>query len=303
MTPLVDPIRLVQLARAVEAGGYYNLSKLLWALAYSQEVRAGGALPKGAELEAELGRLAADLRGAGAPAEVLRALERGRAGVSEDRTIPATDIPAVEVCRACGQLFLGQELASCPRCGAHRLTFREFLPVYYLEPLTPEAVLEALASGPAEVGAAIGGLSESQMSRDPADGEWAVRNVLWHLLMAQEVLAARVEKMLQEDDPSLEAVAVWTLQGAESLSAGEIFERYRGSREALVRRLGRIDPAGWWRSARHPEFIRFNLLQQTGYHAKHERSHLPQIAEIRRALGAPVAVGAPVTQATSTLEH
>ncbi len=41
-----------------------------------------------------------------------------------------------------------------------------------------------------------------------------------------------------------------------------------------------------WRTGHHDEFGEVTVLQQASYFAKHERSHLPQIAESRRAIGA-----------------
>jgi hypothetical protein len=103
--------------------------------------------------------------------------------------------------------------------------------------------------------------------------------------MAQSVFAGRVEKMLAEDNPSLEGIAVWTIEGEESLSARDILTRYRDSRTATVEQLKAMSPGDWWRTARHEEFVQFTILQQASYFAKHERSHLPQMDAIRQAIG------------------
>jgi len=282
-------IRLVRVARGLEAGGYYNAAKLFWAEAFCEEIRASN--DQGVPLEADdLDRemqIAIDTLGTakGRP-ELIAAFQYGRQAVREDRIIPWTEIPQVYVCRTCAEFALGQAPQRCPTCGARALTFREFLPVYYLEPLAPERALAALISGPDEVEDAVKGLSEQQMTHSPRPGEWAIRDVLWHLLMAQRVFAARVEKMLTEDDPSLEGVAVWTIEGEESLSARDILARYQDSRKATVDQLKAMSPGDWWRTARHEEFVQFTILQQASYFAKHERSHLPQIDAIHQVIGA-----------------
>ena len=281
-------IRLVWVARGLEAGGYYNAAKLFWAMVFSEELRASNE--QGIPLEADdLDRemqIAIDTLGAaGAKPELIAALQCGRQAAREDRTIPWTEIPQVYVCRTCGEIALGQAPQRCPTCGARALTFREFPPVYYLEPLSPQQVMAALVSGPDEVEDAVKGLSEEQMTQPPRSGEWAIRDVLWHLLMAQSVFAGRVEKMLAEDNPSLEGIAVWTIEGEESLSARDIMTRYRDSRTATVEQLKAMSPGDWWRTARHEEFVQFTILQQASYFAKHERSHLPQIDAIRQAIG------------------
>ncbi|MFQ5812966.1 MAG: DinB family protein [Anaerolineae bacterium] len=280
-------IRLVRVARGLEAGGYYNAAKLFWAMAFSEELRASneqGVPLEADDLDREM-RIAIDTLGAaGVKPELIAALQYGRQAAREDRTIPWTEIPQVYVCRTCGEIALGQAPQRCPTCGARALTFREFLPVYYLEPLSPPQVMAALVSGPDEVEDTIKDLSEEQMTQPPRPGEWAIRGVLWHLFMAQSVFAGRVEKMLAEDDPSLEGIAVWAIEGEESLSARGILARYRDSRMATVEQLKAMSPGDWWRTARHEEFVQFTILQQASYFAKHERSHLPQIAAVRQAI-------------------
>ncbi|MFQ6087965.1 MAG: DinB family protein, partial [Candidatus Methanofastidiosia archaeon] len=272
-----------------EAGGYYNAAKLFWAMAFSEELHVSneqGVPLEVDDLDREMQIAIDTLRAAGAKAELIAALKYGRKAVREDRTIPWTEIPEIYVCRTCGEITLGQAPQRCPTCGARALTFREFLPVYYLEPLSPQQVMTALISGPDEVEDAIKGLSEEQMTQPSRPCKWAIRDVLWHLLMAQSIFAGRVEKMLTEDNPSLEGIAVWTIEGEESLSARDILARYRDSRMATVDQLKAMSPSDWWRTARHEEFVQFTILQQASYFAKHERSHLRQIDAIRQAIGA-----------------
>lgn len=204
--------------------------------------------------------------------------------LDEVRKAIPTALATMEKPAGCGEIALGQAPQRCPTCGARALTFREFPPVYYLEPLPPQQVVAALISGPDEVEDAVKGLNEEQMTQPPRPDEWAIRDVLWHLLMAQSVFVARVEKMLVKDNPSLEGIAVWTIEGEESLSARDILARYRDSHMATVDQLKAMSPGDWWRTARHEEFVQFTILQQASYFAKHERSHLPQIDAIRQAI-------------------
>jgi uncharacterized damage-inducible protein DinB len=144
--------------------------------------------------------------------------------------------------------------------------------------------MQALESAPQEVACAIKGLSEAQLAQSPKPGEWGIRQVLFHLLVTQELLAGRVERMLAEDNPSLEGVAAWAAEGQASLTTIAMLERYRLSRQTTVELLGQMPVEGWWRTAWHEEFGSVTILQQASYFAKHERSHLPQIAAIRQKL-------------------
>lgn len=282
-------IRLVRVARGLEARGYYNAAKLFWAAVFSDEIRASneaGVPIATDELDRETEAAIDALAASRVKPELIVALQHGRQGARENRTIPWTEIPEVYVCRTCGEVAFGQAPQRCPTCGARAVTFREFPPVYYLEPLHPQQAVAALASAPDEVEETVKGLSEQQMAQPPRPGEWAIRNVLSHLLVAQGLLAGRLEKMLVEDNPSLEGVAAWAIGGEESLSAREILERFRASRQATVNRLKELPAQDWWRTARHEEFAQVTILQQVSYFAKHDRYHLPQIEAIRQATGA-----------------
>jgi len=280
-----DLIRLVRVARGLEAGGFNNAAKLAWGLLYSEEVKASsaGGVPRGAELDAELGMLVASFTAAGADPAVIAALDEARAAVREDRTIPHPRIPDVYVSRTTGAVFLGDP-PDVTASNDHRLGLRKFPAIWYFDPLSPHEVLDALAAAPDIVEAQLNGLSIEQMNRSPAPGEWSIRELLGHLHMAQEVLAVRVEKLLAEDNPQLQGLAVWAME-QKPLSPGDLLERYRASREHVVTRLKAIPFADWWRAGWHEEFARVTILDQATYFARHEMSHLPQFADIRKAVG------------------
>ena len=77
----------------------------------------------------------------------------------------------------------------------------------------------------------------------------------------------------------------WAVESIKSLPALEVLQQYSSSRQATVRRLSQLEAGDWWRTGQHDEFGQVTVLQQAGYFAKHERSHFPQLAEIRRGLG------------------
>lgn len=278
-------IRLIRAARGAEAGGFYGLSKLLWALAYRAEIQAAGTdIPRGDALEAALDTIQADLVDAGTPPAVLEALAKGRAALRANQPIAHTDIPDVYVSRSTGDIYLGDPPPLTP-IGEHRLGLRTFNPIWYFDLLTPAEAIAALEAGAEAVQAALDSLSAYQLEISPAAGEWSMRELLNHWLFAQELLAARVDKLLTEDNPTLKGLAVWALP-PESASVGDILERYRDSREAILARLRALPPADWWRSGWHSEFGQQTVLAQVTYFARHEFSHLPQAQTIRNGLEA-----------------
>ncbi|WP_119071949.1 DinB family protein [Aggregatilinea lenta] len=279
-------LKLIRLARGVEAGGYYNLSKLLWAMAYAQEIQTSNnaGVPRGAMLIGELETMIEVLREQDAPADLIQALECGTDAVREDRTNLYEEIPHAYVSRLNGEIFLGKPSARTDG-GDDPLDLREFLPIYYFDAMRPVEIIEALRSYPGTITPMIEGLSEEQLNQAPVEGAWSVRELFWHFAMAQKVFEGRVEQMLAEDNVTLKSVAVWSIK-SEGLSTEQILDLYRESRQKTLDLLESVAPGDWWRAAWHDEFGRVTLLQQASYFARHERSHLAQLVSTIKAVSA-----------------
>jgi uncharacterized damage-inducible protein DinB len=282
-------IHLARLARGLEAGGFYNAAKVCWAAAYSEEIRASleqGIPTSPEELEQEIGVALVYLEAQGAQPEVLQALAHGRQAVRENRITPYTEIPDVFVCRKCGTILFAAEASDCTDCGAAAITLRNFLPVYFMEAISPAQAVASLATAIGELEDIITPLNEGQLAQAPRPGEWSIRDAILHLLVSEELLSGRLKKIISEDNPDLEAVAAWDLDENRTLSTRLIMNRFRISRQATLKLLAEIQPTDWWRTAQHEEFGTVTLLQQVSYFAKHERDHWRQIYLIRQALGA-----------------
>lgn len=281
-------VHLLALASRLEREGQYNLAKLARAAADSLSRQAAYqvAMPTDKnELAAAIRRTAEALSRLNVSADLLSALQQG-ADVMAERRLPLINVtPHPYVCRTCGHLTLAEPAAKCPTCGAWPSTYQRFLPVYWLDALEPLAALVRLRQTPLDVAHLLEGLSESQLNRAPADGGWAIRNVLTHLRDAQGVLAFRLELFLREEHPILESKAVWTWAANEEErppTALEIFQDYRASRTETLNTLEQFPLADWWRTGRHEEFGVVTLRQQVSYFASHEITHLPQIELLRR---------------------
>ena len=284
-----DPRRMgmeVSLARGLEAGGYYNLAKLLWALAYADEIRRSqiGGVPSGEEpLVLALTALRQELEQSGAAAEALAYLDRGTRAVAKRAELSWGEAGEIAVCRACGQLLLGIVPERCPGCGAWSLTFRFFLPVHFLEPLDPGTAAQALEATPRIVENLLDGLTVDQTAAPLAPGEWSMREGLHHLLVTEVLLSGRVRQILEKDRPKLAGLAAWAERIEGDLGAQEIFRRFRESRQATVERLRGLSLEQWYRQGEHEEFGSVTLLQQASYFARHDQSHLAQLETIREA--------------------
>lgn len=280
-------IRLVRLARQLEMEGHYNAAKLFWAAAFSHEIRAsgeGGLTIEREMLPRQMEEAILDLDAAGAGSDLIVALEHARRAVQAGEGIPFAAVPQVHVCRACGEILIGPAPARCPACGGFELTFREFPPVHYFELLPPNVALEALAAAPAALDTLLEGTPDARLLQPPAPGEWSIREVLVHMLGAQELVAARVALMLDQENPLLKSVSI--PKAGDDRSARQALGAYRESRLAMVARLSAIAPGDWWRTGQHEEFGTVTLLQQASYFARHDHAHLTQIGAALDAISA-----------------
>jgi uncharacterized damage-inducible protein DinB len=279
-------IQLERMAAGLEAEGYFGAAKLCRALSRSLLTRAAYALgtPRaGGALESDAHALMQSLTHANIRPDVLAALRTGFDAARDNSMTTWEQIGAVHVCRICGEMFVADVPERCPECSSHVLTFWDVPHVFYLEPLSPAQVTSALATMPETLKDILADLAESQLAWSPAANEWSIRDVLWHLLMADAVLAERSKKLLAEDNPSLAAQAVWTFENDAAMTTSDLLSRFSQSRELTVARLQALQAEDWSRGGWHTEFGPVTLLQQASYFAKHERYHLPQITHLVRA--------------------
>jgi len=281
-------VHLLALASRLEGEGQYNIAKLLRGAADAMARRAAYQLKlpsDTAKLSGEIERAVAVLSTLEVGADLVSALKRGGAAMAQGRLPLINETPHAYVCRTCGHTALGEPAAKCPTCGAWPATFQQFLPVYWLDDLEPFAALETLRQTPAEVAALLDGLSENALTRQPKGGGWSIREVVSHLRDAQGVLSARLDLMLQEENPRLTSQAVFewaTREEARPPTTQEIFDTYSVSRCETIDRLESIPLKDWWRIGQHEEFGPVTLRQQASYFAAHESTHLPQIESLRR---------------------
>jgi rubrerythrin len=281
-------VQTLALAAKVEDEGHLNLAKLLRAAAdgwlrqaaYREEIPANKA-----GLASAVQDLTQTFSTLGLTPDLVQAIQRGAEDLAQGRLTLSKDAPPPFVCRTCGHIQLGEPTGPCPTCGAIPATFQQFPPVYWLGAFDPFQALAYLRQTPEQVAALLEGLPDAVLDRQPADGGWAIRHVIAHLRDAQLLVDYRIQLMLAEENPSLEAKAVfeWATQAGERPeTVQEILAAYRASRRNTLASLERIPLADWWRSGRHQEFGEVTILQQASYFAMHEVTHLPQLEALKR---------------------
>lgn len=285
--------RMVALAERCAAEGQMNLNKLLEAAAYAQVRRAAWhyrPLVTKESMPVELAETIQYLNVENASTELISTLERGYQNLVQHRNTDLTldDAPDAYVCRTCGYLTFNVNLERCPTCGSWPGRFRKFVATFNMDnidPFNPLQVILLFARNAVELKILIDGLSESQLTRKPAEDEWSIRDHVAHFYDAQQMLDTRLELMLNQEDPELIALAIYnhaTEEQGRPATTADLLGEFLTLRRASVNLLESLPVRDWWRTGRHTEFGRITILRQVAYLAYHEQTHLPEIEALRK---------------------
>jgi hypothetical protein len=100
-----------------------------------------------------------------------------------------------------------------------------------------------------------------------------------HFTTPEQVLGGRAERMLAEDEPLLGSVAPPVGEtGGEPITLAQLVANFREGRERTLTRLRGLRADQWERGGFHPEWGRITVRQQFAYLARHEQSHLGELA-------------------------
>jgi hypothetical protein len=132
------------------------------------------------------------------------------------------------------------------------------------------------------------GLSEEDTNWKPAPERFSIAEVLEHLSHAEgHCFRARVERMVDEDNPALEPYDpnVYFKAGSYSgRSAEDSFDHFEEQRELNLQYLHELPASVADRAGTHGKLGAMTVAHQLNEWAFHDIGHIKQIAEIIRAL-------------------
>lgn len=146
-----------------------------------------------------------------------------------------------------------------------------------------EELLKALRSNPVTLRTLVRGLSDAELRRRPADGEWSVLEVVAHLGDTEERTIARVRRMLDEDNPTLpgydqEALAIE--RRYNEMDFDEALERFERLRAEHVALLESLDGEAWQRRGTHTEQGPMTIQTFESHSVGEDSDHMAQIARL-----------------------
>jgi DinB family protein len=144
-------------------------------------------------------------------------------------------------------------------------------------------ILKALRAGPIVLRVLVRELPDEAVRRRPADGEWAIVEVVAHLADTEERALGRTRRMLDEAEPELPPYDPDTLAVERNyigMSLPDELGRFEALRDEQASLLEGLTDAGWQRIGVHGEHGRITVQQLAAHTAGEDADHFAQIARL-----------------------
>jgi hypothetical protein len=148
-------------------------------------------------------------------------------------------------------------------------------------------LLKQIAQTPAELRAAIQGLSNSQLDTPYRPEGWTVREVVHHVPDSHLNSYVRFKLALTEDEPTIKPYAEdrWAKLADTKETPVEVSLTLLDSlHDRWVRLLRSLTSDDWKRKLRHPERGTMTLEENLALYAWHGRHHVAHIMELRKRM-------------------
>jgi uncharacterized damage-inducible protein DinB len=161
---------------------------------------------------------------------------------------------------------------------------------HYEGPLSEEqkqTPLNDIAQTPANLRAAVKGLSEAQLDTPYRSGGWTVRQVVHHVPDSHMNSYVRFKLALTEDEPTIKPYAEdkWAELADTKATPIEVSLALLDSlHDRWVRLLRSLTPDDWKKTFRHPALGPMTLEKTLALYAWHGRHHVAHITELRKQM-------------------
>lgn len=148
--------------------------------------------------------------------------------------------------------------------------------------------LDEIARAPANLRAAVKGLSQAQLETPYRPGGWTVRQVVHHVPDSHLNSYMRFKLALTEDEPTIKPYAEdrWAeLADTKSTPVEVSLTLLDSLHDRWVRLLRSLTPDEWKRTFRHPDLGPMTLEKTLALYAWHGRHHVAHITALREREG------------------
>src|SRR5229473_3472349 len=162
---------------------------------------------------------------------------------------------------------------------------------HFAGPLTEDqkqTCLTNISETPANLRAAVTGLSEQQLDTPYRPGGWTIRQVVHHVPDSHLNAYVRFKLALTEEEPTIKPYAEdrWAVLADTRTTPIEVSLMLLESLHTRwMRLLGSLAAADWKRTFRHPDLGVMNLERTLALYAWHGRHHVAHITSLRERSG------------------
>lgn len=145
------------------------------------------------------------------------------------------------------------------------------------------ALIEEYRTGAAAVDAALAGITDAELDREPPGDDWTARQIVHHLADSESMAYIRLRRLIAEDDPLIGGYdePVWARRLHYDRPIEASVAVLRAVRAASLELTERLAEDEWNRAGTHSESGRYSVDDWIRIYAAHPREHADQIRRAR----------------------
>lgn len=144
-----------------------------------------------------------------------------------------------------------------------------------------DSILGVLSATPAAMNGLLHGLDETTWAREPSAEDWAMIEIVCHMLDTErEIHHMQIKLFSEQNEPFIPRpdTSVWASQRDYLHENGPLaVKEFNDARRETLNLLSQIPAETWERKARHAIFGPTDFLEVIGFMADHDRMHLQQV--------------------------
>jgi len=148
--------------------------------------------------------------------------------------------------------------------------------------------LDEIERAPANLRAAVAGLSDQQLDTPYRDGGWTVRQVVHHVPDSHMNSYMRFKLALTEDNPTIKTYMedLWAeLPEAKSAPIEVSLSLLENLHGRWILFLRSLKPEDWKKTFRHPELGPMDLEKTLALYAWHGKHHVAHVTKLSERMG------------------
>ena len=146
-----------------------------------------------------------------------------------------------------------------------------------------EAIIALVSGSQAQLLDVVAGVDETTASRAPAEGEWSIRELLRHVISAEDGVSSLVSGLAAGEPPAGERSAG---SQVEDDTAAALVERLRASNQRLLDAIAAMPAdANTTALSKHPFFGDLNCLEWAVFQRVHDADHAQHAQKILAVVG------------------